>query len=119
MASNLWREAVLAVRFVKESVTEILDWAATQVDAVFDRILEAIEDVGTAIYEVIEWAQAAGDFALELLGEATRRVGNSINYVLSYLEKDFIPGIAKVVRGALNARRLPLPTSLPGWLPVL
>ena len=28
LASDLWREAVLAVRFVKKSVDEILDWAA-------------------------------------------------------------------------------------------
>ena len=29
LASALWREAVLAIRFVKKSVSEILDWAST------------------------------------------------------------------------------------------
>lgn len=103
LASELWRQTVLAIRFVKESVTEVLDWALEQTDAIFDRILEIIEDIGSRISEVIDWAISAGETALELLGEATERVGNSISYVLNYLENDFIPGIAKFVEGVLNA----------------
>ncbi len=103
LASSLWREAVLAVRFVKKSVTDIMDWALAQTDAIFDRLLELVEDIGTRIADVIEWAQAAGELALQKLGEATIRVGNSIGYVLSYLETDFLPGIAKIVEGAINA----------------
>ena len=39
LASELWRQAVLAIRFVKHSVTEILDWARAQGAAMFDAIL--------------------------------------------------------------------------------
>jgi hypothetical protein len=46
---------------------------------------------------------SSGDFALDLLGQAIVRVGNSVYYVLNYLEKDFIPGIAKIVEGMLKA----------------
>src|SRR6478736_3573325 len=46
LASALWREAVLAIRFVKKSVTEILDWAAEQTQAALERIIQLCEDVG-------------------------------------------------------------------------
>ena len=103
LASALWRQAVLAIRYVKKSVTEILDWALTQADGVFDRILLAIEEVGTALADVIEWAKVTGEAALEALGEATVRVGNSISYILTYLEKDVLPAIRDVIHGALRA----------------
>ena len=103
LASALWREAVLAIRFVKKSVTEMLDWAAAQTQAAFDRIIELCEDVGAAVTEVIDWAIARGDDVLEVLGGLWERVGNSIDYALNYLETDFIPGIAKFVKGALGA----------------
>src|SRR5690606_33518092 len=99
LASALWREAVLAIRFVKKSVTEVMDWALAKGQQFFDRMLEIVEDIGSTIAEVIEWAQVAGNKALEWLGEATVRLGNSVGYVLSYLEKDFLPGINRFVKG--------------------
>jgi phage-related protein len=103
LASALWREAILAIRFVKHSVEEILDWAVTQAQKLFDRIVQLCEDVGAAITEVIDWAIARGADALDLLGGMWERIGNSIVYALNYLETDFIPGIAKFVKGALAA----------------
>jgi hypothetical protein len=103
LASELWRQAVLAVRFVKNAVGEILSWALTQAKAVFETIVKAIESVGTAIAEVIDWALAAGSAALDLLGEITVRIGNSLSYVLSYIEHDVLPAIAAVIKGALRA----------------
>jgi hypothetical protein len=103
LASALWREAVLAIRFVKKSVSEILDWAATQAQAVFDRLIQLCEDVGAAVTDIIDWGIARGQQALEILGALWERVGNSIEYALNYFEKDFIPGIAKFVKGALSA----------------
>ena len=52
---------------------------------------------------MIDWAILVGTEALELLGEATIRVGNSIGYVLSYIEKDVLPAIGDVIKGALRA----------------
>ncbi|HZZ97066.1 MAG TPA: hypothetical protein VFE19_08625, partial [Jatrophihabitantaceae bacterium] len=102
LASALWHQAVLAIRFVKNSVSEVLDWALAQVDAVFDTILKTIESVGAKLTEAIEWAEAVGEAALEKLAQATIRVGNSIGYVLSYLEKDALPDIAAIIKGALD-----------------
>lgn len=103
LASALWREAVLAIRFVKKSITEILDWAAAQTQAAFERIIQLCEDVGAAVTEAIDWAVARGADALDLLGGVWEKVGNSITYALNYLEKDFLPGVAKFVKGALAA----------------
>ncbi len=94
---------MLAIRFVKHSVTEILDWARAQGAAMFDAILQSVEAAGEAISTVIEWAEAVGDQALELLAEATRRVGNSIEYVLSYVANDALPALGNVIKGALDA----------------
>jgi hypothetical protein len=102
-ASRLWRDAVQAIRFVKRSVTEILDWAAEQTLAMFERIVQLCEEVGAAVTEAIDWAIARGNDALELLGSLWDRVGNSVIYALNYLEHDFIPGVAKFVKGALGA----------------
>jgi len=103
LASALWREAVLAIRFVKKSVSEILDWAAAQTQAAFERMIQLCEDVGAAVTEVIDWAVARGADALDLLGSVWEKVGNSITYALNYLEHDFLPGVAKFVKGALAA----------------
>ncbi|MCU7830808.1 MAG: hypothetical protein KZQ85_17250 [Candidatus Thiodiazotropha sp. (ex Myrtea sp. 'scaly one' KF741663)] len=102
LASKLWRETVLAIRYVKRSVTDVMDWAMQQGQAFFDRMLEIFEDIGTAIGDVIDWAAAVGDAALEALGEATVKLGNSVSYVLNYLQKDFLPGLAKFVKGVLD-----------------
>ena len=103
LASELWREAVLAIRFVKSSVTDILDWAAQKAQDVFERIVQLCENVGAAVTEAIDWAIARGQDALEVLGGIWDRIGNSVIYALNYLETDFIPGIAKFVKGAIGA----------------
>ena len=103
LGSTLWRETVLAINYVKKSITEIMDWAMSKTKAIFDTILRCVEDIGVRISDVVEWAQSVGDTALQYLGEATIRVGNSIAYILNYLEKDFVPGIAAILQGALNA----------------
>src|SRR5262249_17804841 len=46
LASALWREAVLAIRFVKKSVVEVLDWAAAQTEAMLERMVQLCEEVG-------------------------------------------------------------------------
>jgi hypothetical protein len=103
LASALWREAVLAIRFVKKSVVEVLDWALAQSQQMFDRMVQLCEEVGAAVTEVIDWAIARGDQAMEILGGLWDRVGNSVLYALNYLKDDFIPGIAKFIKGALAA----------------
>ena len=42
-ADRLYREAVLAIRYVKKSVDEVLEWAAAKTAAVFEGIVKAIE----------------------------------------------------------------------------
>jgi hypothetical protein len=103
LASALWREAVQAIRFVKKSVTEILDWAATQEAALFDKLIQLCEEVGSKVTEILDWAAARGDDMLDILGGIWDRIGNSVLYALNYLETDFIPGVAKFVEGALKA----------------
>jgi phage-related protein len=103
LGSALWREAVMACRFVKRSVTEILDWGASQIDATFESIIRLVESAGAAVTEVIDWAIAVGEEMLEQVAGIWERVGNSIIYALNYLEKDFIPGIAKFIKGAMDA----------------
>jgi hypothetical protein len=81
----------------------MLDWAAAQSAAVFDRIIVLCEDIGAAVTETIDWAIARGGDALEVIGGLWDRLGNSVFYALNYLENDFLPGIAKFVKGALAA----------------
>lgn len=103
LASALWREAILACRFVKKSISEVLTWAAQQTMSVFEKIIQLVENVGAAVTEIIDWAITIGDEMLEQLAGMWERLGNSVIYALNYLEKDFIPGVAKFIKGALNA----------------
>jgi hypothetical protein len=59
--------------------------------------------VGAAITEIIDWGIARGQDMLDVLGGLWERIGNSVDYALNYLATDFIPGIAKFVKGALGA----------------
>jgi phage-related protein len=102
-ADRLYREAVLAIRYVKKSIDEVLEWAAAKTAAVFEGIVKAIEAAGIALTEVFRWAAAAGDAALELLGEVTQRLKNSISYVLTWIATDAIDGLRAVVKGLLKA----------------
>jgi hypothetical protein len=103
LASDLWREAVLAIRFVKKSITEVMNWAAAQAENVFNQIVKVLDEIGESVKSLIEWAEAAGSWALEKIGKAIVDVKKSVDYVLNYLEKDFIPGLEKVVKGILDA----------------
>jgi hypothetical protein len=88
---------------VKKSVSEVLTWAAQQTSAIFEKIIQLVESVGAAVTEIIDWAITIGDEMLEQLAGMWERLGNSVVYALNYLEKDFIPGLAKFVKGALSA----------------
>jgi hypothetical protein len=103
VVDELYREAVLAIRYVKKSVDEVLEWAATKTVAAFQAVVQAIEAAGIALREVIRWAAAAGDAALELLGEVTQRLKNSVSYLLTWLATDAIDGVRAAVRGLLKA----------------
>src|SRR5205814_5587696 len=78
-------------------------WAATQAQDVFNAIVKNMEDIGESIKSMVEWAESAGTWALEKIGNAIVTLGNSVDYLLNYLEKDFIPGIARAVKGMLAA----------------
>ncbi|MBK9369678.1 MAG: hypothetical protein IPN01_25835 [Deltaproteobacteria bacterium] len=103
LASTLWREATLAIRYVKKNLTDVFDWALAKGQAFVNRMVEIAEDIGSALTEVYDWAVAAGTTALERVGEATVRLGNSIGYALDWLSQDAIPAIGKFVKGALDA----------------
>ena len=111
LASALWREAVLAIRFVKKSVAEMLDWAAAQTAGVLRPHRPALR------------GRRRRDHRGHRLGHRARRRTCSTcwaacgsasairsSYALNYLDKDFIPGIAKFVKGALAAA-----SSWPSW----
>ena len=57
---------------------------AEQTQAMFERMVQLCEAVGSAVTEVIDWAVARGSDALDLLGGIWDRIGNSIIYALNY-----------------------------------
>ena len=59
-ADQLYREAVLAIRYVKKSVDEVLDWAAAKTAAVFEAIVKAIEAAGIALHRGVPVGRRRG-----------------------------------------------------------
>jgi phage-related protein len=107
IADTLWHKALSAIRYAKGKLSEALDWAAKKGEEALQAIVRAWESIGEDLRKVYEWAKnvaaTAGDAIWEFIGSVTFKLENSIQYVLSYLEKDFIPGMQKFIKGVLDA----------------
>ena len=94
------REAILAIRFVKDRIVPRPSiWAATK-GHWFQRFWRALEIIGATILTAIAWAAAAGDAALESLGEATVRLQNSRELLLTSSRMTPSKAFAQLLRGA-------------------
>lgn len=107
IADSLWHKALLAVRYAHGKLSDALDWAAQKGEQALEAIVRAWESIGETLLKVYEWAKnvalKAGDAVWVLIGKVTVKLENSISYGLLYLEKDFIPGIQKYIKGVLDA----------------
>ena len=103
VGAALWRQVVEAIRYAKNSIIDIMDWAVTKSGEIFAAILGAVEAAGEKLTKVFEWAVAAGDAAIDQLVVATIKIENSISYLLTWAEKDALPALARMVQAALNA----------------
>jgi hypothetical protein len=97
------RPALEAIRYAGGKLSTALDWALAKGEAVLEATLAAWESIGEALTKAYDWARKQGLAIWETIGRITTTLKNSVSFVLLYLEKDFIPGIAKFVKGALAA----------------
>ena len=100
--SEIWHRTLAAIRYAGGALTDALDWAAARGRDALEAVVRAWEDIGEALEEVLHWAKEAGETAWEALGTVWTKIENSVSYVLLFLERDFIPGIARFVKGALE-----------------
>ncbi|NLE97520.1 MAG: hypothetical protein GX596_05965 [Propionibacterium sp.] len=107
MAENLFHDVLSALRYVGARLKDVLDWAVEASQEVFDAVVDAWESIRENLLTLYRWASGlASDLAAgawEQIGRATSRFRNSVRYVLTFLEKDFLPGVAMFVRGLLQA----------------
>jgi len=84
-----------AISFIADIILEVVEWAVLQVVTfVMEEILPIIRTV------VLFSLKVLGGPIFEKLGAA---LFNSLDYVLTWVAKDFVPGVADMVRGALEA----------------
>jgi phage-related protein len=104
---DIWHATLTALRYAEAAISDALDWALEQGIEVFESVMRAWESVGESLLDAYRWAKeatlAGADLLFETIGEITVRIGNSVTYVLGYLEDDFLPGVAKFVKGLLDA----------------
>ena len=105
--TELWEDALQAARFGGQRILDAVAWAVDRADDALDAILNAWETMGENLIDFYEeaarLARSGTDAVFERIAEATVRLENSVLYALKYLEKDFLPGMADFVKGALAA----------------
>jgi hypothetical protein len=101
--SELWRSALLALRYAKANLLGALDWMAEKTAMAFEAILVAWESIGENLIRVYEWALASGSEVWRLIGEATATIGNSIYYAYNFLRTSGVQFLFDFTRGLLKA----------------
>lgn len=105
--SELWEDALQAARFAGQNIKDAVAWAVQQGDEAMEAILNGWETMGERLSDfydaAIDLVQNNVDGVFELIGTVTVRLENSVLYVLKFLEKDFIDGMADFIKGALDA----------------
>lgn len=103
VVAGILRKTIAAIRYAGGRVTEALDWALAKGEAALAATLHAWEAIGEALTKVYQWARKQAAEVWETIGRITMTLKNSVSFVLLYLERDFVPGIAKYVKGAMAA----------------
>jgi phage-related protein len=105
--SKLWHETLLAIRYAKGKLTEAIDWAVNKGSKAMEELLRAWESINESLIDfytyAAEMAKNGTEKLFEYIGNATVKLENSVDYVLTYLEKDYIIGIRDFIEGVLNA----------------
>jgi phage-related protein len=106
-AENVFHEVMTAIRYAGGRLVEVLEWAVDQSLDVFKAVIDAWESVRENLITLYRWAGSLvsnlADEAWARIGRATVRFQNSVSYALTYLEKDFLPGVRRFVHGLLDA----------------
>jgi phage-related protein len=104
---DIWHATLTALRYAGAVISDALDWALEKGTEILESVMRAWESIGESLLDAYRWAKertlAGADLLFELIGEITVRIENSVTYVLGYLEDDFLPGVAKFVKGLLDA----------------
>jgi hypothetical protein len=101
--SEMWRRALLALRYAEANLLEALDWMADKTSMAFEAIIRAWEEIGEDLMAIYEWALEAGELVWRAIGEATATIGNSIYYVYNFLTTSGVQFIFDFTRGLLDA----------------
>jgi phage-related protein len=106
-ASELWHDALLAIRYAEGKLKDAIEWAVEKSEEAFEAILNAWESIEEDLIDfyraATELVESGVDNVFEYIGKMTVKLENSVTYVLTYLEKDFIPGVRDFVKGLLDA----------------
>lgn len=105
-AEDLWRDALLALRFAGAQLTAALDWVVDKGSEAIKAMVDAWESIRERLVDLYEWGASlvgdAVDAVWEAIGRATIKFQNSISYALIYLQTNFVPGVAAFVTGLLG-----------------
>ena len=105
--SDVWHDVLSAVRFVNGKITDALNWAMGVSREALAGVLAGWESIGERLSDAYRHlgslALRLGDVVWEFLGWATFVLENQVDYLLAYLELDFIEGVGKVAEGLLRA----------------
>jgi hypothetical protein len=101
--SELWRRTLLALRYARARMLDVVDWMATQTQAAVTAIVNAWESIGEDLIALYEAALAVGAFVWEMIGEATATIGNSIYYAYNFLATSGVEFVFAFTRGLLRA----------------
>jgi phage-related protein len=104
ISNHLWHETLEAIRYAGGKMASVLDWAKKQTDKVFTAIVNAWENIGENLVDVFKWAAEQTSKAIWfVIGQVWTKLNNSVGYVLTFLEKDFLPGARKFAQGVMTA----------------
>jgi hypothetical protein len=105
-AEDLWRDALLALRFAGAQLTAALDWVTDKGTQAIKAMVDAWESIRERLIDLYEWGATlvggVADVVWEAIGQATIKFQNSISYALIYLQTTFVPGVAAFVKGMLE-----------------
>jgi phage-related protein len=105
--SDLWHDTLLAIRYAKGKLSDVIEWAVNKSDHTLESVLNAWESIEEDLIDfyvtAARLANSGIDRVFEQIGKATIKLENSVTYVLNFLEKDFVPGIKDFIQGVLDA----------------
>jgi hypothetical protein len=103
-SDRLWHETLGAIRYAGGNLTDALEWALDQSTEIFTAVANAWESLGEQLVEIFQWAaKKANEAVWFVIGQAWTKLVNSYGYALTFLEKDFLPGVRKFVEGMVKA----------------